>query len=278
MRKFNSYNELIMFAKSEQRFKGYGEYYELHHIIPNCCGGTDDKSNLVLLTLSEHLQAHWLMYLENVGIDDVFAKKMLDACFVIIHPKNGYLSKDKKSAMADLLSDEDALAYYENIKKTNAEYYRSHPGPNKGKTFYFEHFWIQYKTQKPVGVAEKRLQSELARGAIQINDCPICHKPNSREDWCCCAEHHEQFEKERKELQSKANSEKAKETWKGDNTERLRKISEANKIALKGKHWMHKDGISKQFAPEDIEKAILDGWQKGRIMPNNPVLSRWNKG
>ena len=262
-----------MFAKSEQRFKGYGEYYELHHIIPKCCGGTDDKSNLVLLTLSEHLQAHWLMYLENIGIDDVFAKKMLDACFVIIHPKNGYLSKDKKSAMADLLSDEDALAYYENIKKTNAEYYRSHPGPNKGKTFYFEHFWIQYKTQKPVGVAEKRLQSELARGAIQINDCPICHKPNSREDWCCCAEHHEQFEKERKQLQLKANSEKAKNTWKGDNTERCKKISESRKNADK-RCFMNKDGVNKQVLLNDVEKMLKDGWVKGRIMPNNPVLCR----
>lgn len=278
MQKFNSYKELIEFAKSEQRFNGYGEYYELHHIIPICCGGTNAKSNLVLLTLSEHLQAHWLMFLENEGKDDVFAKKMLDACFVIIHPKNGYLSKDKKSAMEAILLDDEAIEFYENIKKKNAEFYKSHPGPNKGKTFFFEHFWIQYKNQKPVGVAEKRLKTELAKGAIQINDCPICHKPNSREDWCCCAEHHEQFEKERKQLQLKANSEKSKNAWKGDNTERCKKISEANKIALKGKHWMNKDGVSKQFASEDIEKAILDGWQKGRIMPNNPVLSRWNKG
>jgi len=135
MQKFNSYKELIEFAKSEQRFKGYGEYYELHHIIPICCGGTNNKDNLVLLTLSEHLQAHWLMYLENVNIDDVFAKKMLDACFVIIHPKNGYLSKDKKSAMEAILSDDEAIKFYENIKKENAEFYKSHPGPNNGKLF-----------------------------------------------------------------------------------------------------------------------------------------------
>lgn len=278
MKTFNSYQELIDYARSELRYKGDGTYYELHHIIPVCCGGTNVKSNMVLLTLSEHIQAHYLMYKENIGKDNVFARKMLDACIIIIHPKNGYLKKDKKTTVEELLKDDAALTLIENIKIESAKYYKNHAGPNKGKTFYFEHYWIQYKTQKPVGVAEKRLKTELAKGAIQIKDCPICHKPNSREDWCCCAEHHEQFEKERKELQSKANSEKAKETWKGDNTERLRKISEANKIALKGKHWMHKDGISKQFAPEDIEKAILDGWQKGRIMPNNPVLSRWNKG
>jgi hypothetical protein len=275
MQKFNSYKELIDFARSEYRYKGDGTYYELHHIIPRCCGGTNAKSNIVLLTLSEHLQSHYLLAVEN-KLDIVFYNKMLNSCLIIIHPKS-YIKKDKLAAVEDLLKDEEALKFYENIKKQNAEFYKSHPGPNKGKTFYFEHFWIQLNNQKPVGVAEKRLQSELARGAVQIKDCPICHKPNSREDWCCCAEHHEQFEKERKELQSKVNSEKAKNTWKGDNTERLRKIGEANKVALKGKHWMNKDGISKQFAPEDIEKAILEGWKRGRIMPNNPVLSRWRR-
>lgn len=275
MQKFNSYKDLIDFARSEYRYKGDGTYYELHHIIPRCCGGTNAKSNVVLLTLSEHLQAHYLLAVEN-KLDTVFYNKMLNSCLIIIHPKS-YIKKDKLAAVEDLLKDEEALKFYENIKKQNAEFYKSHPGPNKGKTFYFEHFWVQLNNQKPVGVAEKRLQSELARGAIQIKDCPICHQPNSREDWCCCAEHHEQFEKERKELQSKANSEKAKNGWAGDNTERLRKIGEANKVALKGKHWMNKDGISKQFAPEDIEKAILEGWKRGRIMPNNPVLSRWRR-
>lgn len=275
MQKFNSYKDLIDFARSEYRYKGDGTYYELHHIIPRCCGGTNAKSNVVLLTLSEHLQAHYLLAVEN-KLDIVFYNKMLNSCLIIIHPKS-YIKKDKLAAVEDLLKDEEALKFYENIKKQNAEFYKSHPGPNKGKTFYFEHYWIQLNNQKPVGVAEKRLQSELARGAIQIKDCPICHKPNSREDWCCCIEHHEQFEKERKELQSKVYSEIVKNTWKGDNTERLKKIGEANKIALKGKHWMNKDGISKQFAPEDIEKATLEGWKMGRIMPNNPVLSRWRR-
>lgn len=275
MQKFNSYKELIDFARSEYRYKGNGTYYELHHIIPRCCGGTNAKSNLVLLTLYEHLQAHWLMYLENIGIDDVFARKMLDSCLVIIHPKS-YIKKDKLTAVKDLLANDEAIMFYEDIKKKKTELYKNHPGPNKGKTFYFEHTWIQYRNQKPVGVAEKRLKTELARGAIQINDCPICHKPNSREDWCCCYEHHEQFEKERKQLQLKANSEKAKNTWKGDNTERCKKISESRKNADK-RCFINKDGVNKQVLLNDVEKMLKDGWQKGRIMPNSPVLYRWHK-
>lgn len=36
-------------------------YKEIHHIIPKCMGGTDDKTNLVALTAEEHYLAHQLL-------------------------------------------------------------------------------------------------------------------------------------------------------------------------------------------------------------------------
>lgn len=36
-------------------------YKEIHHILPRCMGGTDDKSNLVALTAEEHFVAHLLL-------------------------------------------------------------------------------------------------------------------------------------------------------------------------------------------------------------------------
>lgn len=36
-------------------------YFEKHHIIPRCMGGTDDKNNLVALTPEEHYVAHQLL-------------------------------------------------------------------------------------------------------------------------------------------------------------------------------------------------------------------------
>lgn len=38
------------------------DYKELHHIIPRCLGGNDDRNNLVKLTARQHFLSHWLLY------------------------------------------------------------------------------------------------------------------------------------------------------------------------------------------------------------------------
>ena len=52
------YQQLIDRAQSESRQKGCGVYFERHHIVPKCLGGSNDKTNLVLLTAREHYVAH----------------------------------------------------------------------------------------------------------------------------------------------------------------------------------------------------------------------------
>jgi len=41
--------------------KNNTKYFEKHHIIPICLGGTNDNSNLILLTNREHYIAHWML-------------------------------------------------------------------------------------------------------------------------------------------------------------------------------------------------------------------------
>lgn len=53
------YGNLIGQAKGRVRLADSS--YEEHHIKPKCCGGLDDKSNLVLLTFREHYLAHRLL-------------------------------------------------------------------------------------------------------------------------------------------------------------------------------------------------------------------------
>jgi hypothetical protein len=66
------YNDLMfsrLLLKPERiREKRNGTYFEGHHIIPKCKGGTGtstrpkNNSNIVLLTAREHFLAHWLLW------------------------------------------------------------------------------------------------------------------------------------------------------------------------------------------------------------------------
>lgn len=55
------YYSVIENAKSQNRIKHKGIYYENHHIIPRCLDGTNNKENLVLLTAREHYICHKLL-------------------------------------------------------------------------------------------------------------------------------------------------------------------------------------------------------------------------
>lgn len=52
-----NYYDYINYVKNIDRKL---DYSEIHHIIPRCLGGSNDKSNLVVLTAREHFLAHYL--------------------------------------------------------------------------------------------------------------------------------------------------------------------------------------------------------------------------
>jgi hypothetical protein len=65
------YNQLMTRAKSELDIriakKAIGNYFEGHHIIPRCLGGTGKSNNIkhdniAILTAREHFLAHWLLH------------------------------------------------------------------------------------------------------------------------------------------------------------------------------------------------------------------------
>lgn len=47
--------------------------YHNHHIIPKHMGGTDDPSNLIKLTISEHAEAHHVLWETHKKIEDYYA-------------------------------------------------------------------------------------------------------------------------------------------------------------------------------------------------------------
>lgn len=53
-------------------------YKERHHIIPRCLGGTDDRSNIAVLTAEEHFVAHQLLVKMYPGNRDlVYATQLM---------------------------------------------------------------------------------------------------------------------------------------------------------------------------------------------------------
>ena len=58
----NIYNALVEKAKVRGLDKSQHEgYFEIHHIVPRCLGGSDEKDNLVMFTGREHFIAHLVL-------------------------------------------------------------------------------------------------------------------------------------------------------------------------------------------------------------------------
>ena len=59
-----TYDWLINRARGRIKIKGV---HDNHHIVPSCLGGSDDKSNIAVLTYDEHFLAHWILALITEG-------------------------------------------------------------------------------------------------------------------------------------------------------------------------------------------------------------------
>jgi hypothetical protein len=65
----NKYSKLYYKITSNAKQHTTEGYTELHHIIPQSMGGSNDKENLVHLTAREHFICHWLLIKMTEGED-----------------------------------------------------------------------------------------------------------------------------------------------------------------------------------------------------------------
>jgi hypothetical protein len=105
---------IIEHAKSQNRHKGDGNYYERHHILPKSLFPLwkSRKSNIVLLTAREHFFCHQLLAKIYPG------KEMAFALHLLLTTNNGKL----------MISSRE----YEKIQKLNS-IYRKQMKPNLGR-------------------------------------------------------------------------------------------------------------------------------------------------
>lgn len=139
--------------RGQERVLSKEIYAERHHIIPKCMGGSNDKSNLTILTAREHFICHWLLseiYPTNSGLAYTF--------LLFNNPKKGskrYISNSKIYAYAKLRMSESLKGskkpersaehkeklriaqtgkkYSDESRKKMSESHKGQPGPGKGK-------------------------------------------------------------------------------------------------------------------------------------------------
>jgi len=101
------YNLIISNAKSRGLDKNKHEgYFECHHIIPKCFNGSNDESNLVLLTGREHYLCHWLLWKSNIDNKSLFL-----AYHKMVYQKREYQERNFKVTSRQ----------YEILKRVNSE-------------------------------------------------------------------------------------------------------------------------------------------------------------
>lgn len=82
-----NYKKIYYNIINNARFRKKTPGLEMHHIVPNSCGGTNEIANLVYLTTREHLICHLLLvkiYKDN----SLFRKKMIYALWWMAKTRN----------------------------------------------------------------------------------------------------------------------------------------------------------------------------------------------
>lgn len=188
------YNDIIQKASLEDRVKLKKDdvnyvYYEKHHIIPKCLGGTNEKENLVLLTAREHFICHKLLtYIHKGNREIAYAyhymvfgkniKKQInissrDYAYARKIRKNISLSINTKNKISLKISGEKNGMYGkgEKIKGgKNGMYSKTHSPETKLKLknrIYSEEHKIKIsesKKGKPLSEEHKRKISETSKG------------------------------------------------------------------------------------------------------------------
>lgn len=93
-------------------------YYETHHIVPKCLGGTNDKNNLIDLYPREHFEAHRLLALENPhNCKLIYAWWNMSQC-------PGF-TKKRESVSAEEY-EEARMAFIQSISGENNRFYGKH--------------------------------------------------------------------------------------------------------------------------------------------------------
>lgn len=124
-------------------------YYEKHHIIPKCLGGTDDLNNYVLLTYKEHVFAHTILH--KIYPNDKKLMKALTRMMTCEVDLNGVKKKREIKSLKEA----------EYLKKLYVESLSGEGNPNFGKKGKLSHRYGKHLSQESKNKISKANKGKL---------------------------------------------------------------------------------------------------------------------
>lgn len=169
---YKTYNQLIDKC-IQMESEGYPDdmYTEVHHILPKCMGGTNDKSNLVRMPVRYHIVAHLL--LSKIYINN---NKLICAAFLMININNTIISSRVAAQVREaFINSRIGTHHSEETKKKMSESQLGEKNHMYHREFTFEERQAiservkkRYETESPE--ERKKYASYSLRGKIFSED------------------------------------------------------------------------------------------------------------
>lgn len=237
------YDNLVSRARNRKLEEGI--YFEQHHVIPKCLGGSDHPYNLVKMTAEEHFVAHQLL----VKIHSTHTGLAYAALRMTIGPKGRVNNKlygwlRKKVSISSSINSKNRIAKYGHPKGMKGKHHSDETKQRQSKNI--TSAYVEKGLTFPIcqftmdGVFIQKFVS-LQEAARSVNGNPINLK--------YCAEGKFQY------MQGFR--------WSFDENAVFESIKERQYVGNRGKMWItnEKDSIT-----IDRDSIIPDGWKKGRTI------------
>lgn len=118
-----------------------------HHIVPRHMGGSDDQSNIILLSVDEHAEAHRLLYEQHGKQEDFMAWKMLSGKTEEAEVARIELAKE---GFQKFIKTDSALDWKQNISDSLKGHIQSQESRDKKSVSLKKAYSEGRKTYKPI--------------------------------------------------------------------------------------------------------------------------------
>lgn len=257
----NIYHQRYLSFINSCKNKHQSGYTEIHHIIPRCIGGTNDESNLIVLTARQHYIAHWMLWKAFKTSKLVYAFFMMYSSSVTqqrYSPKSSRIYERLKIQLSTLLKETKVICVH---CGTSAS-------PSRHKLYHGDNC-LYNPTLTPERILEiKQIRSNIGNNgnkrASETVTCPHCGKTGGngamrRKHFDNCLSNPEMSENRRNELLLTEERRNSKQSA------TKKSLDMHPDPTTAGKKLVNKCGVAKYVNPDEIERMIEDGWCLGGL-------------